>query len=294
MSNPVIHEGSANGDGAWDALTDAGRSRRDAMLSELQDAVVREGRRRRARKSAGRVAGTMLLLALFCFTLVRTRPGPTNLPIARIDQPTRAETPRDQFVSFLETVPGALDRHRIDTKVELGDYIVDNRELVSTLAAIGRPAGLIRTQGGIRLTAAVTDAEMAREESDRTSLDAPLMPAGKDEWPVGSGCAACGGAVRQVSLPVDLLPVAALDATDRPPVSSLNPVVLLRHILERAYITTMKPRIQGIARAKAKPSSIMMSGSTLLSTGSATSSNSESYESWALASRSSSMAVALA
>lgn len=88
---------------------------------------------------------------------------PTSHP-PRVAQNDSSEGPRGrrlELVSIVQTDPGVLDRVAVSTSIDPAEYIVDNRQLVAMLAAIGRPAGLIRSQGRTWLTNAVTDRELA-------------------------------------------------------------------------------------------------------------------------------------
>lgn len=165
MSPAMIDDGHPNGHdaaflGPEDSLSESGRARRDAMLPDLQTAVVREGRRRQMRRSVARGAGTVLLAALIGVGVSYYWPASDSRHLA--DRRSTAQPPDHAFKDFsiVRDKPGVLDRLAIKTNVQLGDYVVDDHQLVATLAAIGRPAGLVRSPTGIRFTAPVTDAQL--------------------------------------------------------------------------------------------------------------------------------------
>jgi hypothetical protein len=131
------------------------------MLPDLQAAVVRHGRRRRMQRFAVRGAGTLAVVLLAGTILVRTWPATEPTRIVEAPAPREPVGPRGPFPEILETKPGALDRYSILPWPQSAGQIIDDHQLVTILADIGRPAGLIRAQGDIRLTADVTDAAIA-------------------------------------------------------------------------------------------------------------------------------------
>ncbi len=144
-----------------DLLSDSGRARRDAMLPLLQAAVMREGRRRRVRRSVARGAATAALFILVGVALVNTWPTSHGPRGPRDDLAVETPDSRGGLITIVQIDPGALGRYTFIADIDPADYIVDDEEFVAALAAIGRPTGLIRSQGKIRLTHAVTDAELA-------------------------------------------------------------------------------------------------------------------------------------
>jgi hypothetical protein len=178
MSNPTIHDTDGNGRSAalidsTDTLSEVGRSRRDAMLPSLQEAVVREGRRRCLRRSAARGAVTVLLLTLMGVGLVNIWATSSKPRVTRNDPPGGAQDRQREPVRIVQIDSGVLGRHTVNTDSDPATYTIDDRELVAALAAIGRPAGLIRSQGRTWLSHAVTDAEPARTSK---RLDGELAP----------------------------------------------------------------------------------------------------------------------
>jgi hypothetical protein len=163
LTNPEenrAQQGAAFG-GSWEALSDAGRSRCEAMLPDLQAAVVRRGHRRRMQRYATRGAGTLVLLVLAGTVLVKTWPAAGPMRIVEAPAPREPQGVERSSPQILETRPGALERYSVLPRSEPGGQIIDDRQLVAMLADMGRPAGLIRAEGHARLTADVTDAAMA-------------------------------------------------------------------------------------------------------------------------------------
>ncbi len=137
-------------------LSELGRSRRDALLVELQGAVVGEGRRRRVRRNVMRSASLAMVMIGVGVTFVATRPAvhaPVVLTVSN-------KTEKNEFISriqIMQTRPEAVAAMIAHPAGDLSHYYVNDRELVDTLSSIGRPSGLIRKDGVVRLAVAVTD-----------------------------------------------------------------------------------------------------------------------------------------
>jgi hypothetical protein len=114
------------------------RRRRETMLGELIDAMRRHHRRRRLRRRIGAAAAVALVAAGGAWIVRAQQPVEPN-------RQDRAPGPHVVVVS--------------------GDYrtgliqILDDDGLVKRLAEIDRPAGVIRSEGRVWLTSAVTDAK---------------------------------------------------------------------------------------------------------------------------------------
>lgn len=142
-------------------LSEQGRARRDAMLAELQSRVVRTARVKRVR-SGVLAAAALGLIASLAVLLTPHRVAPPASPVADLSEPTTIPVEAAPFAAptilVVRTDPDVLGRCRaspdgIAARVErIGDD-----ELLAELVAIGRPAGIIRSQGRTWLTAAVTD-----------------------------------------------------------------------------------------------------------------------------------------
>lgn len=155
----------------------AGLARRETMLDEL---VIKLRRTHRARRARRRLAAAAAC-AIFLIAVVRlARPDATDptdgLPVAGTRLPAPALLPVDQGVGsqlrlteFVHTDVGIVERCR----ARPGGRIVrmDDRTLLQTLAAIHRPAGLIRWGGRVQLTAPVTDAELDTDRINKRPVE---------------------------------------------------------------------------------------------------------------------------
>jgi hypothetical protein len=160
-------------------LSEAGRTRQAAMLNELKSAMAALHRRRRIRRRVA-AALAVIVLGAAAVTVPGTRStsrpesgvttGPDSglrPPVADSGQQRRAAAAAQRVVDFavVQTDPTILERYAAHPPpVAEIEYIGDDR-LIQTLAAIGRPAGLIRIADEFRFTAPVTDDELraARE-----------------------------------------------------------------------------------------------------------------------------------
>ncbi len=134
-------------------LSEAGRERRDAMLVDLQGLVVGEGRRRRVRRRIVRGVSLFVLTMMVSASLVTIWPT-SHTPITVTSNPKPESS---SLIQIVETNPQAVAAMIAKPTVNLANYYIDDRELVDTLAAIGRPSGLIRKGGEVCLASPVTD-----------------------------------------------------------------------------------------------------------------------------------------
>lgn len=151
-------------------LSSIGQARRAAMLGDLVNAMQTVHRRRRARRRAVAAASGACLLAaaaLLAAPLLNSRSAPPagELLVARPEAPLRgpAVSPGDAAsirprIVRIATDPTILDRYRPDPPRIVRR--VGDEELLRALAAIDRPAGLIRVGDVVRLTLPVTDDEL--------------------------------------------------------------------------------------------------------------------------------------
>lgn len=147
-------------------LTPAGQARREAMLGELVEVVKQTHRTRRLRR---RVLGAG---ALVCVALLLMR---LSLPVGNVvddgarvvermsdesDVVVPAEFPPEavRVTVIVQTDPSVVERYRAEPTGLVVQ--IDDRMLLTTLASIGRPTGLIRFGDTLRLTAPVTDADL--------------------------------------------------------------------------------------------------------------------------------------
>ncbi|MCH8316762.1 MAG: hypothetical protein IIA64_12395 [Planctomycetes bacterium] len=121
-------------------LTPDGEARREAMLGELVGAMQRVHHGRRIRR---RVASASALVAIFA-----------GLAWVIGSQLSVGDPARPQFVERpQQPVPDAPTNERLI-------QMLDDDQLVALLAQLDRPAGIVRSEGEIWLTNAVTDAEL--------------------------------------------------------------------------------------------------------------------------------------
>ena len=132
-------------------LSDAGRARREAMLGELITQMQRLHRRRRVERTAAASACLVALLIGLSLLAMPARGPATHLP--RV-----AETPKpaaDASIEIVRTDPSVLQRFAARTTSRA--ILLDDEALLDELAAMGRPAGLIRSGDRVWLTADVID-----------------------------------------------------------------------------------------------------------------------------------------
>ena len=148
-----------------DALSPAGASRRDAMLDGLVAAMRHTRRLRRVRRVVTSTAGgtglVFLLIALASPSFVGPKPAPQSGERVVADSgqpPPIVEHPSRGCVTRIVRTNVPRDRFRAEPTSRV--LRMDDRVLMETLTAIHRPTGLIRFGDRVRLTAAVTDAEL--------------------------------------------------------------------------------------------------------------------------------------
>ena len=132
-------------------LTPDGETRREAMLDELVGAMQRVHHGRRVRCRVGSTFVVLGVSVVVAWTVGSQLTGLTSEPreLVREDQPERVRdnTPADRSIW--------RDVHRTGLVRTVGDD-----ELVTLLAQIDRPAGIVRSEGEIWLTNVVTDEEL--------------------------------------------------------------------------------------------------------------------------------------
>lgn len=161
-------------------LSRIGQARRGAMLGELTEYMQRVHGARRRRRRVGAACGVAVVvfgLAVLALSGTPARndpPGRGDSPLAgrdhTVSQPDSSvdgdvPAPRDGVgcvIRIVQTDPAVLERYRARPAARA--ILLDDQELLATLAAMNRPAGLIRYQGRAWLTASVTDAELGRPQ----------------------------------------------------------------------------------------------------------------------------------
>jgi hypothetical protein len=128
-----------------ESLSKAGGRRRDQMLGELTAAMRVLHTRRRTRRRAILVTG-LALVATSALALALLQPtGP---------EPTLA-SPATTKIVIVRTDPTVLDRYAV--RPLASTIIIDDDMLLTTLAQIERPAGLVRAHDRAWLTREVAD-----------------------------------------------------------------------------------------------------------------------------------------
>ena len=148
-------------------LSPTGLARREAMLDELCEVVRQTHRTRRRRRRIVGTGGSLCLLMILAWLSASSAFGPddtdtiTRNPTVPSPVAEPHEAPvRPRFaIRTVATDPTVMDRYH--AKATGAVVRMDDRMLLDTLASIGRPAGLIRFGGQVRLTSAVTDFELA-------------------------------------------------------------------------------------------------------------------------------------
>lgn len=149
--------------------------RADAMLPGLQAELARGARRK---KAVARVASACVIVvltggAIIAATLTarRSPPMPAPLPVveaipAPVGTGRSIEIVRSLDAPSIEIVRDsprdALVAIYASPSVDLASILVTDRELLDLLNEMGRPSGLVRANGKVWLTAAVTDDEIER------------------------------------------------------------------------------------------------------------------------------------
>ena len=138
-------------------------SERQRILSEL---LVELEHTRRQRMVRRRVGAGLAAAAMVCVTVAIAYMGVMSQRRNPSTPPSMAQTVR--------TDESVLSRYAVTTELapKLAAIIatsdvslariemLDDRQLCDALASIGRPAGVVRSQGKVWLTSAVTDAEL--------------------------------------------------------------------------------------------------------------------------------------
>lgn len=137
-------------------LTEQGRQRREDMLVELTPRVVRAARARRIRSGAGAAAALLLVASLSIIV-------PISADLARNTQLVSAEPAhesRPPAIQIIQTDASVIRRLSARDDPTPRVQRISDEELIFDLAAIGRPSGLVHSQGRTWLTAKVTDEQL--------------------------------------------------------------------------------------------------------------------------------------
>ena len=138
------------------SLSDAGQVRREAMLGEIVAQMQRLHRRRRAQRTAAASACmVVLLIGLSLLAMPAREPATDSPPMVKAPEPA----PKTSIV-FVRTDPSVLQRFA--ARPTSRTVLLDDEALLDELAAMNRPAGLIRVGDRVWLTADVVDARPDR------------------------------------------------------------------------------------------------------------------------------------
>lgn len=151
--------------------------RAEAMLPALQRELARGVGRRRARSRAigacaivlllgGAIVAAMLTAGRSAvptptLTIVEAPPVPVGAPGVRIEIVRSMDAPLVEVVR--ESESDSLVHIYTTPSVDLASIRVTDHELLDLLNEMGRPTGLVRANGKVWLTAAVTDDEIAKQ-----------------------------------------------------------------------------------------------------------------------------------
>ena len=139
-------------------LSPGGELRRDAILRDLtaQLPTIVARRRRRKRVVAGGCAMALLLVASAAVIQMVSQPASSPAPPI-VEAPVE---PAESLIDFaIVRTNEAVDPSvyvRIDNDA-INSMVISDDELLRELAQMGRPAGLIRMNGEVRLTRNVVD-----------------------------------------------------------------------------------------------------------------------------------------
>jgi len=138
------------------SLSDAGRVRREAMLGEIVAQMQRLHRRRRVRRTAAASACmVVLLIGLSLLAMPARGPAPDSRMVVEKPEPAPGVS-----IEIVRTDPSVLQRFA--ARPTSRTVLLDDEALLDELAAMDRPAGLIRSGGRVWLTADVVDARLDR------------------------------------------------------------------------------------------------------------------------------------
>jgi hypothetical protein len=161
MTDSDLNQGSR-----MNHLSEQGAARRDAILHDLIGTMQIIHRRRRIRRRAV-LTGLPLLLVGLAIAWIRLAPATvgrsTSSPsIAQTDRTAPADTPEPArtanvlaIMEFVQTDPEIVARMSVPPGSAA--EILSDQQLVASLAAMDRPAGLIRNAGRAWLTRSVVD-----------------------------------------------------------------------------------------------------------------------------------------
>jgi hypothetical protein len=131
-------------------LTPDGEARREVMLGELVEAMNAIHHRRRVRRRLAGVAVMLLVFAGVAWVVASQLSFVDRARLLIVENQPSEEVP---------DLPAPEPLIRLAQRTGLVRVVSDD-ELVTLLAQIDRPAGIVRSEGEIWLTNAVTDEEL--------------------------------------------------------------------------------------------------------------------------------------
>lgn len=152
-------------------LSAQGRQRRTQMLGELQRAMHRHHAHKQRRRTIASTGALTLIITLsaMAWLSIAQRNTPSRLQMTQQSQTTKqtndGETSGAQ-VRTVSTTPGIADKYISTPSSQHITIIESDEELLRTLAEFGRPSGLIRINGEVRLT---NPQLVRRDKSDPSS-----------------------------------------------------------------------------------------------------------------------------
>lgn len=167
---------------AHTTVSPSAAARAEAMLPGLQRELARSARTRRVRRrvvgvcTLVMIVGGSILAAAYSRSPAPPAPrgaGAPGAPVA-VAEATAApwsgsgievvrtmEAPMIERVDTVKPVEVAVSH---ETTVDYASISVNDREMLDLLNEMGRPSGLVRANGRVWLTAAVTDEEIAAQK----------------------------------------------------------------------------------------------------------------------------------
>jgi len=172
----------------FNQLSAAGLQRRDEMMHELIADMRRLHRRRRIQRQV-MIGGMAPIIAMIAIGLLwrglsqhepdaprmtANKSNASSAPPLPSDDNSNAAPAPSTIVVRVQTDPTIVERWRAAPTSSA--VIIDDQALLDTLAALDRPAGLIRSQGRLWLTRPVTDKEIHQPNSDPDNSSMNWMP----------------------------------------------------------------------------------------------------------------------
>lgn len=143
-------------------LSPQGLRRRDEIRESISKRLPAIAARRKARRRAfrGSLAAALLLTAGAAVVMVGRSPSaPITAPTPPIVEAPLPVEPQRSAIDYAVVQSTPVDPSvYLETDTEaINAMVISDDELLRELASIGRPAGLVRMNGGVRLTRDVAD-----------------------------------------------------------------------------------------------------------------------------------------